>query len=138
MRVTSRYYDVASQEMISRQKVYMNAEQMQKWNAIREKGKRSYLLKRTLLWGTILSFVAICRSELESRLYARQIAKMTMDAIFGQDRNSPAENPIINFITSHSGEALACFLLAGFVALAIWTYKEQRYCAYRMTKTSDY
>jgi hypothetical protein len=116
----------------------MNAEQMQKWKAIREKGRKAYLLKRTLLWGTIWSFVVIGRSELRSRFYARQIAKMTMDAIFGQDRNSPAESPIVYYLTSYYDEAIECFLLAWFVALAIWTYKEQYYSAYISPKASDY
>jgi hypothetical protein len=116
----------------------MNAEQITKWNAIREKGQRSYLLKRTLLWGTIWSFVVIGKSELISQLYARRMAKMTIAAIFGKDWSPSPESPIVYYITSYYGEVLECFLLAGFVALAIWTYKERYYSAYRMTKASDY
>lgn len=107
----------------------MNAEQIQKWTAIREKGKRSYLLKRTLLWGTILSFLAIGHSELQSRLYARQIAKMFLDSIFGKDWNPSTESPLVYYLTSYYDEAYQCFLLAGFVALAVWTYREQSYAA---------
>jgi hypothetical protein len=124
----------------------MNAEQITKWSAIREKGQRSYLLKRTLLWGTILSFVEIGQSELDHRLYSKlehrlymeQMVDITMQAIFGKDYNSSPESPIVYNFTSYSGEVIECFLLAWFVALAVWTYKEQYYCAYRMTKASDY
>jgi hypothetical protein len=105
----------------------MNVQQIEKWKTVRAKGRKRYLLKRTLLWGTIWSVIVIGQEELRSRLYARQVAHITMDAIFGKDWNANPENPVIDFITSYYGQAIECFLLAGVIALAVWTYKEQIY-----------
>lgn len=105
----------------------MTAEQIEKWETVRAKGRKRYLLKRILLWGTLWSVIVICQEELQSRLYARQVAHITMDAIFGKDWNANPENPVIDFITSYYGQAIECFLMAGFIALAVWTYKEQIY-----------
>jgi hypothetical protein len=107
----------------------MNIEQIKKWNAIREKGRTSYLLKRTLLWGTILSFLEICRSELLSYLYARRLAKITVNMIFGSNGVETPVNPVTDFLTSHFSDVSNCLLLAGCIALAVWTYKEQSYYA---------
>ena len=106
----------------------MNAQQMQNWETTRALGRRSYLLKRTLLWGTPLSFMAICHSELIRFLYINRITDVIFYSWFPEERNA-VKNPIVDFITTYSDDALECFLLAGFIALAVWTYKEQRYAA---------
>jgi len=105
----------------------MNTEQMQTWDAVREKERTNFLVKRTLLWGTILSFLAICRSELLGYLYSRRLAKMTVDMIFGADGIETAVDPVTDFITSHISDVSKCFLLAVCIALAVWAHKEQRY-----------
>jgi hypothetical protein len=48
-------------------------------------------------------------------------------AIFSKERIVENGNSITNFILDHHLGVLNCFLLAGFVALAVWTYKEQSY-----------
>jgi hypothetical protein len=104
----------------------MNAEQMQKWGAVREKGLSGFLLKRILLWGTTLSLVEIANSTLHTIL-TRPMVESTIYAIFSKPGLAEDENPITDFILDHHLGVLKCFLLAGFIALAVWTYKEQSY-----------
>jgi hypothetical protein len=107
----------------------MNPQQMQKWEAIRAQGRRSYLLKRTLLWGTILSFAAIAQSAFSRFIFAKPIADTIFYAIFAKEHIADKEKMMDRFITSELSEVFGCFLVTGFIALAVWTYKEQRYAA---------
>lgn len=113
----------------------MNAEQMQKWRAIREKGQSSYLLKRTLLWGTILSVVEIARYLFMNFAVKKPMLDSLFFAGHGKERVVDQEEMVIRFIISESLAVVGCFLLAGFIALAIWTYKEQSYAKNVAAKT---
>lgn len=116
----------------------MNAEQMQKWRAIREQGQSNYLLKMTLLWGTILSLLEIARYLFLKIVVTKPMLDSLFFARHGKERVVDQEEMIYRFIISEGLAVVGCFLLAGFVALAIWTYKEQYYFTNRMPKANDY
>lgn len=115
----------------------MNAEQMQKWSAIREKGLSGFLLKRILLWGTTLSLVEIAYSTFIKITFARPMVNSLFYAIFSKERVVEKEHPITDFFLDHHSGMLKCFLLAGFIALAVWTYKEQRYHSSAMPEAKE-
>lgn len=107
----------------------MNAEQMKRWNMIRQKGRQSYLITRTLRWGAILSLAEIAKSTFIRLKLVRPIMDSTFYAIFPKARPVDDENFIVRFITNEFFGVIGCFLLAGFIAVAVWTYKEQSYYA---------
>jgi hypothetical protein len=111
----------------SDRKVYMNAEQRQKWGILRAKGLSAFLLKRILLWGTPLSLVEIAISTFIKITLAKPMADSLFNAVFSKERFVNNENPVTDFILDHHLGVLRCFLLAGFIAFAVWTYKEQSY-----------
>ena len=107
----------------------MNAEQMQKWSAVRQEGRTNYLRKRTLIWGIMLSVAKIAFSYFTRFYIATPIVNTFYFAVHAKERTINAEDVMARFITNGFFDAMGCFVLAGFVALAIWTYKEQSYCA---------
>jgi hypothetical protein len=105
----------------------MNAEQMQKWGAIRQKGRESFLLKRTLLWGMVLSLAEIAFSSFTRFIIATPIVNTFYYATHSKERTVDTETVMTRFIINEFFGVIGCFLLAGFIALAVWTYKEQSY-----------
>jgi hypothetical protein len=105
----------------------MNAEQIQKWSAIREKGRTNYLLKKTLRWGAIFSLVEIIRLAFIKFTIAKPIVDSLFYAIFARERTIDTEDMMVRFIANQFFHVFDCFLLAGVLALAVWTYKEQSY-----------
>jgi hypothetical protein len=107
----------------------MNAEQMQKWSVLRQEGRTSYLRKRTLIWGMMLSVAKIAFSYFTKFLVAAPIVNTLYFAVYSKERTINAEDAMVRFITNGFFDAIGCFVLAGFIALAVWTYKEQNYQA---------
>ncbi len=105
----------------------MNTQQIKKWNAISEKGQSNYLLKRTLLWGSILSLLEIARYLFLKFVVTKPMIDSLFFARHAKERVVDQEEMVYRFILSESLAVVGCFLLAGCVALAIWTYKEQSY-----------
>jgi hypothetical protein len=110
----------------------MHPEQLQKWDAVRNRGFSRFLLTRTLLWGSLLGLAAITSSIIQGIL-AEPLRVSIMYALFSKERLTEKSNSIadsiVNFWADYHGDMVRCFLLAGFVALAIWTYKEESYHA---------
>jgi hypothetical protein len=79
--------------------------------------------------GAILSLAEIAYSTFITYVIARPIADSFFNVIFAKKHIFDHERSIVRFITNEFFSVIGCFLLAGFVALALWTYKEQRYYA---------
>ena|ERR1051325_566070 len=104
----------------------MNARQLEKWERIRTKGRQRYLLEQTLFWGSLLSVAEITRAAFHF-VIARLILDTTFQAIHLSENRTDQESVVVRFITSEIIDVGGCFLLAGFIALAVWTYREQLY-----------
>jgi hypothetical protein len=106
----------------------MNPKQMRKWSVIRSGGRKDYLLTRTLRWGALLSLAEIVYSA-----FVKVITTPMVDALFYATFSKPrvvdTEELLVRFVGNQIFRVMDCFLLAGFLALAVWTYKEQHYHA---------
>jgi hypothetical protein len=106
----------------------MSPKQMQKWSVIRSGGRKDYLLTRTLRWGALLSLAEIVYSA-----FVKVITTPMVDALFYATFSKPrvvdTEELMVRFVGRQIFQVMDCFLLAGFLALAVWTYKEQSYGA---------
>jgi hypothetical protein len=95
----------------------MTEKQMQKWVIIRQKGQTSYLVKRTLLWGTLLSIVKMAGSF----FFTYFISAPAFSFIFGKEYTFYVEDIVMDLFL----KGIGCYLLAGVIALAVWTFKER-------------
>jgi hypothetical protein len=106
----------------------MNARQIQKWTVIREQGRKSYVVKRALLWGTVFSLwnallLYAIRFYIGPPLFVRQFR-----SLLGYDP-SPRDTHIElqKFFLETVETAGICLLLAAFLAFTVWTIKEREY-----------
>jgi hypothetical protein len=73
----------------------------------------------------MLSIAKIAFSYFTRFLMATPIVNTLYFAVHSKERTINAEDAMSRFITNGFFDAIGCFMLADFIALAVWTYKEQ-------------
>lgn len=100
----------------------MTEKQVQKWQLIRQQGRTRYLIKRMLLWGSLLAILNTAYLICGLLFIAEPVASSLFPG-----KHTLSDEFIFRFIYDLCERGLACFLMVGVFFLAIWTSKERSY-----------
>lgn len=108
----------------------MTEKQIQKWLLIRQQGRTKYLIKRMLLWGSLLAILNTAYFIFALLFIVEPVASSLVPG-----KHTLSDEFIFRFIYDICERGLACFLMVGVFFLAVWTSKERSY--FKATRRSE-
>lgn len=100
----------------------MTEQQLQKWQLIRQQGRTKYLIKRMLLWGSLLAILNTAYFIFALLFIVEPVASSLVPG-----KHTLSDEFIFRFIYDLCERGLACFLMVGVIFFAVWTSNERSY-----------